>query len=83
MADEANKTTAPTPTASPAPAKTEAPAKKPVKEAKLEEYETTGDFQLFDVSTRTMVPHDGTAKLMNTNPFVIDNLKKKKLKKVG
>ena len=54
-----------------------------VKEAKLEKYETTGSFQLYDVSTRTLVPHDGYAELMNTNPFVIHNLKNKKLKKVN
>ena len=54
-----------------------------VVEAKLVKYETTGNFQLYDVSTRTLVPHDGYAELMNTNPFVIRNLKNKKLKKVA
>lgn len=57
-----------------APAKKEAPAKA--------YYETTGEFQLYDVATNITVPHDGKAKLNSTSSFVIRNLELKKLRKV-
>lgn len=87
MADtNQNKAPAPAPApkveeAKPAPvqAKAEAPAKTGKETAY---YETTGEFQLYDVNTNITVPHDGKAKLNSNSAFVIKNLERKKLKKV-
>jgi hypothetical protein len=72
--EEAPKVEAPKVEAKTAPAKAE-------KETAF--YETTGEFQLYDVNTNITVPHDGKAELNSNSGFVIRNLELKKLKKVG
>jgi len=88
MADNNQQKAAPAPAAKPEEAKTEqavggkataAPAKAA---GEFAEYETTGEFQLYDVNTNITVPHDGKAKLNSNSSFVIKNLERKKLKKV-
>lgn len=82
MADDKNN-------AAPAPAKAEvavetktAPAKNTSTDEKAM-YETTGDFQLFDIATNQIVPFDGKLELFSNSPFVVTNVANGKLKKVG
>lgn len=43
--------------------------------------ETTGDFQLYDTSTRTMIAAEGTTEVPENSQFVQTNLDRGKLKK--
>lgn len=47
------------------------------------EVETAGDYQLFDLLTNQVYAHDGITKCKSDNPFVIKELDKGRLKKVG
>ena len=43
--------------------------------------ETTGDFQLYDPTTQTLFPHEGTIEVPENSQFVQRNLERGKLKK--
>lgn len=43
--------------------------------------ETTGDFQLYDVTTQTLFPAEGTIEVPENSQFVQRNLERGKLKK--
>lgn len=45
------------------------------------EVETTGNFQLYDASTRTLIAAEGTTKVPSNSQFVERNLERGKLKK--
>lgn len=68
--------------AEPAKAKVKEPEAPKVDKKAKAFYETTGEFQLYDVQTNKMVPHDGKIELNPESSFVINNLKNKKLRKV-
>jgi hypothetical protein len=85
MADAtpANKenTPAPTPTPAPAPAQR---GRKPKSEdgPEMIMVETTGAFGLMDPIDNFDIPHNKAVKVRADNPFIVRNLKLKKLKKV-
>ena len=44
--------------------------------------ETTGDFQLYDATTMTLFPHEGSVEVPENSQFVLRNIANGKLKKV-
>lgn len=82
MADEAKATTAAEATKQPEPKA--APAPKAKKDDGPQEITvvTTGQFQLYDMNTRTVFPPKKKVDVLDNNPFVITHLKRGNLKKV-